>query len=77
MKLGPWIIIKRVDYPAFEKAHKLARCLSLNDIEEILAGKKHLHGNPVRKQKVLFNIDGQKIYEGTVEMKPAGEGGGE
>jgi hypothetical protein len=43
------VIVPRAEFPAFEKAHKLARVLSHNDIEEILAGKKHIHGNPRRK----------------------------
>ena len=51
IRIGPWIVIKKVEFPAWEKVHKLARCLSFNAIEEILAGKKHLHTNPVRKPK--------------------------
>ena len=50
-RIGPIIFMKAADHPAFLKAEKLARCLSFNDIEEILAGKKHLHANPVRKAK--------------------------
>jgi len=51
-QIGKYIILRKAEYPAWEKAHKLARCLSVNDIELILAGKKHLHLNP-RKRKAL------------------------
>ena len=49
--VGPYLIIRKSEFPAFEKAHRLARCLSHNDIEEILDGKRHVHKNP-RKWKV-------------------------
>jgi len=49
-RIGPIIIMKAADHPAFLKAEKLARCLSYNDIEEILAGKKHIHRNPGKRK---------------------------
>ncbi len=52
MNLGPFIIMKAADHPAFLKAEKLARCLSENQIDDILAGRKHLHGNPTRWRKL-------------------------
>ena len=51
MKIGPYIITRKEQLPHIEKAHKLARCLTLNDIELILAGKKHVHSNPTRKPR--------------------------
>jgi hypothetical protein len=44
------IVLPKTYLPHIEKAHKLARCLTLDEIDEVLAGKKHLHGNPRRKQ---------------------------
>lgn len=59
MKIGSLIIMKASNLPYYEKAHKLARCLTLNDIELILSGKKHLHGNPIRKpKKVMAELAG-------------------
>ena len=69
-KIGPLIVMKAADHPVFLKAEKLARCLSFNDIEEILAGHKHLHANPVRKQKY-------PIPEREVRAMVDEEGGGE
>lgn len=42
MKIGPFIIMRAADHPAFLTAEKLARCLSANGIDDILAGRKHL-----------------------------------
>jgi hypothetical protein len=44
------IIMQRAQLPHIEKAHKLARTLTLDEIDLILQGKKHLHGNPKRKK---------------------------
>jgi hypothetical protein len=54
MKIGKYIILEEKDLPHIEKAHKLARCLTLNDIELILTGKMHLHRNPVKRKKMLL-----------------------
>ena len=57
-QIGKYIILKKAEYPAWEKANKLARCLSFNDIEEILAGRKHIHRNPgKRKVEVMLNSE--------------------
>jgi hypothetical protein len=64
-KIGPYIIMKAADHPAFLKTEKLARCLSYNDIEEILAHRIHLHKNPKRKVPVPpepIPADVQRIY---------------
>ncbi len=52
MKLGPIIIMKAAELPHIQKAHKLARCLTEAELEDVLAGRKHLHGNPVRFRKL-------------------------
>jgi hypothetical protein len=51
LKLGPFILMKIDEHPAYLKAEKLARTLTENDIDLILTGKMHLHGNPRRKPK--------------------------
>jgi len=66
IKLGPYIIIKLAEYPVFEKAHKLARSLTEDQIDEILAGKRHTRRNP--KKRTL-----EIIGKGAVETGgPAG-----
>ena len=62
IKIGPYIIIKAADYPFFEKAHKLYRCLTDTQVEEILAGKRHTHLNPTRKSKEVTAEGNKKIY---------------
>ncbi len=52
MKLGPFIIMRAAEFPHIQKAHKLARCLTEAELDDILAGRKHLHGNPVRFRKL-------------------------
>jgi hypothetical protein len=54
-KIGGFIIIKAAEMPFYQKAHKIARALSEDDLDDILAGKKHLHGNPVKKPKATLN----------------------
>lgn len=53
MQLGPFIIMHKQDYPAWVKTHKLSRCLTENDVDDILSGRKHLHLNPSRKLRVI------------------------
>jgi hypothetical protein len=55
-EIGPFLIVWKCEFPAWEKANKLARTLSENDIEAILDGKKHLHANPVRVKGVPHPI---------------------
>ncbi len=50
-ELFGYLIIKKTELPGLNKAVFLAQKLSENDFEDILAGKKHLHANPVRKVK--------------------------
>ncbi len=51
-KIFGYIILKAVDYPCWEKAEQLARCLSFNEIEDILFGRKHLQKYPKKRDKV-------------------------
>ena len=48
MKIGNFIIIRESALLQYQKAHKLARMLTENDLDLILAGKMHLHRNPRR-----------------------------
>ena len=50
-KIGPFLIVKAAQMPFYQKAHKLARALSEDALDDILAGKKHIHSNPKRKEK--------------------------
>ena len=50
-KIGPYLIVKAAQMPFYQKAHKLARALSEDALDDILAGKKHIHSNPKRKEK--------------------------
>ena len=52
-KIGSYILIKAAEFLAIEKAHKLARTLTENQIDDILASKKHIHANPLRKLRVV------------------------
>lgn len=51
-KIFGYLILKVVDYPAWKFAEQLARRLSFNEIEELLAGKKHLQKYPRKREKV-------------------------
>ncbi len=50
MKIGKWIIIDAKELPYLRKAHKLAQALSEDQLDDILEGRKHIHGNPKRKK---------------------------
>lgn len=49
MKIGKWLIIAKDRLPHLEKAHKLARCMTEEQIEDVLRGKAHFHRNPRKK----------------------------
>jgi len=55
--IGPYMIMRKSDYPLFEKAHKLARSLTEDQIDEILAGKRHTRRSP-GKRKAPENFSG-------------------
>lgn len=50
---GPFIIMHKQQYPAFLKAHRLARTLTEIAIDDILEHRCHLHRNPTRKLRVI------------------------
>jgi hypothetical protein len=47
--IGPYIIIKKSDFPAFQKAHKITRELTEQRLDDILQNRYHLHRNPRKK----------------------------
>ena len=49
--IGPYIIMRKERLPFLEKAHKLARALSEDALDDILAGRKHLGYNPGKKPR--------------------------
>lgn len=53
MKIGKYIIIHEREYPAFQKAHRLARTMTEIQIEDILAKRSHLQKYPSRKLRVI------------------------
>jgi hypothetical protein len=50
ISIGPFLIMRAADYPAFEKANKISRCLTENDIDDLLQGKAHIHRNPTKRK---------------------------
>jgi len=44
-----YIVVKKAEFPAFEKAHKLARKMTEDEIDTVLTVKKHIHANPRKK----------------------------
>jgi len=59
MEIGPYVIVKKSELPFLQKAHKLARAMSEDQLDDILAGRKHLHGNPKRKPKENYPKAGE------------------
>jgi hypothetical protein len=57
-------IVPKKDFPFLERAHKLARCISPNEMEELLTGKRHLHRNPRKKEKSFVDGGCQTGVEG-------------
>ncbi len=74
MKIGNYIIIKTSEMPLYEKAHKLARVLSEDDLDDILAGRRHLRRNPIRKTVVVTFPDGVHPYDAAVNAVNAVKG---
>jgi hypothetical protein len=50
---GPYFIVKKTDFPAFQKAHRLSRSMTEVQLEDILEHRYHLHRNPSRKLRVI------------------------
>ena len=48
--IGPWIIVKKSEFPHFQKAHRIARELTEQHLEDILEHRYHLHRNPVKRK---------------------------
>jgi hypothetical protein len=59
MEIGPYIIVKKSELPFLQKAHKLARAMSEDQLDDILAGRKHVHRNPKRKAKENYPKAGE------------------
>jgi hypothetical protein len=47
-----YIIIRKAEFPHFQKAHKIARELTEQRLDDILAGRLHLHKNPGKRKAV-------------------------
>ena len=45
------IVVPKMEFPFFAKAHRLAHCLSEKDVDDLLNGKRHIHTNPKKKPK--------------------------
>jgi hypothetical protein len=68
MQIGPYIIMRKTELPFIEKAHKLARAMTEDQLDDILAGKRHIHRNPRR-----LNVVGSDKCQANVEYQKAGE----
>jgi hypothetical protein len=44
-----YFLVRKSEFPHIEKARQLARKLTEDQIDEILAGKRHTHRNPPKK----------------------------
>lgn len=62
MKIGPFLIIKAADMPFYSKAHRLARALSEDQLDDILAGKCHIHRNPGKRKVKDFTEDDRQEF---------------
>jgi hypothetical protein len=51
--LGSYLIIPKKEFPAFQKAYKLARTMTEIQIEEILEHRYHLQRYPTRRLRVI------------------------
>jgi len=50
---GPYIIIRKNEFPLFRQAYRLSRAITDVQIDDILHGRKHIHSNPCRKLRVV------------------------
>lgn len=58
-KLFGLVFMKAENYPLFELADRLIRDLTLNEIDDLMTGRKHLHKNP-GKRKVPVPYPGEE-----------------
>ncbi len=56
-KIGPFILIKAAEFPHFQKAHRIARELTEQRIDDILEHRYHLHRNPVKRKSPTVTLD--------------------
>ena len=63
MKIGPYFLIREDELLHIKQAARLAGRLTLNDIELLLLGKKHLHLNPTRRLRVVASEECQAETE--------------
>lgn len=62
MQIGPIVITTAARFPLIQKAHKLARAMTLAEIEDVLEGRVHLHRNPKRKPVAVEGLfDGEGV----------------
>jgi hypothetical protein len=53
MKIGKYLIIKAAELPYIRKAHKLARAMSEDQLDDLLEGRRHIHRNPTKKIRAV------------------------
>ncbi|MFH1146836.1 MAG: hypothetical protein V1736_03930 [Pseudomonadota bacterium] len=51
--IGPYIIVRKAEWPLFRQAYRLSRAITDVQIDDILHGRKHIHSNPSRKLRVI------------------------
>lgn len=52
-------IVKTKDFPFFEKAHRLARGLTEDQIDDILKHRAHVHKNPAKRNDQNYEKAGE------------------
>lgn len=57
-QFGPYLIVRKAEFPAWQKAHKLARTMTEDQVDDILNGRRHIHRNP-RRRVVLVDEPGK------------------
>jgi len=72
IKIGSWILIKATDFPHFQKAHRLARELTEQRIDDILNHHYHLCRSPGPRKKVIISeAETPAPYPGEEGVYPA------
>ncbi|MFH2077061.1 MAG: hypothetical protein ABIJ57_17260 [Pseudomonadota bacterium] len=79
-KIGKWIILRATEheeiqrfYPLYEKAIRLARTLTEDQIDEILAGKRHTRRNPRKKTMEIIGKGAAEILDQVGTYPATGE----
>jgi hypothetical protein len=62
-QIGPYLIVRKTEFPYFKKAHRIARELSEQRLDDILEHRYHLHKNPRKK----LNVGGSEQCQANTE----------